>query len=528
MKTKIILVLFLLIVSKGYMQSGYDQDFGNAGLFVQGDIVYGSTVNLVFQGENKIIGMSFYQDQTTYNYFRTIYRINLDGTLDPSFGNNGVFTDIPTILSNRPGSLIVTDDAIYSISSPKLPGSSRRELTVIKLTIDGVLDSNFGNGGYATIPEPLDTDYTDGLDLAVNSNNEIIAGGIAKMESGERKILVAKFSLNGSLVSSFGDNGIYLQEDIAGFGQGFARLLINDDDSICIMGTFQNNTTYSSLLAVVKLTSNGSLDTTFADAGLYTIDYEGDKQASNAFLMADGSILIFGLDRDAGNNYKGMSTKISAEGLLDTSYGVNGYGNGYFGGTQQVVNYGDVILKDNKYVFIGDVLFLNGFFRQIIVTRLNLDGTFDTSYGDNGTILFGSPSTDYTGIKANRAISKDSDYYLCGEVSLIDNKIKPVIVKLTDTDLSIADQNSSIGEIRLFPNPLDVTSVLQIKSVENNTAEFSIVNVLGQKLSSRKINLQSGVNTISLQNDIQNLSKGIYFMNFSIGQNNVNSIKFIR
>ena len=69
---------------------------------------------------------------------------------------------------------------------------------------------------------------------------------------------------------------------------------------------------------------------------------------------------------------------------------------------------------------------------------------------------------------------------------------------------------------------------LQINSIENNTAEFSVVNVLGQKLSSRKVNLQSGANTISLLHDIQNLSKGIYIMNLSIGQNIVKSIKFIR
>ena len=375
----------------------------------------------------------------------------------------------------------------------------------------------------------MGTDFSDGLDLKINGNGEIIAGGITKMDdTGARRIIIAKFSANGSLVTNFGNNGVYQQEELLGFDQSFATLLINSDDSINIVINLQSGTTYYDLLAVLKLTSAGELDTSFGDNGLYSIEYSGHKPASSASSLPDGSILIYGSQMDENENYKGMSSRITKNGILDTSFGENGYGNGYDGGGEEIVNYSRMISKNDRYVLIGDVLDLNGFVRKIIVSQINHDGTFVDTYGINGSSFFESPSSDYTGIRAMNAISEGNNFYIVGEVSLPDYKINPIIAKLIDNTLEVSDFTTIMSNAKISPNPVDETTFIHFESQENRMVNLSIVNSLGQIVSSREVDMKQGANNISLMQDTQILSKGFYFVNLSMDGKNLKSFKIIK
>ncbi len=115
------------------------------------------------------------------------------------------------------------------------------------------------------------------------------------------------------------------------------------------------------------------------------------------------------------------------------------------------------------------------------------------------------------------------------EIELLPSfSINPSVAKLVDPALSVDDITSNQSNMTLFPNPVNDTSTIRFSSVENTAVKFSIVTILGQEMSSRTIDIQSGENTISLSQDVSVLSKGMYFVNISGANGTVASIKFIK
>jgi len=506
MKSKIILSLLILTSYHSYSQINYDSTFGNAGVFVQDNVDFGGSDYIAFQDNDKIIGGSYFQDFDTGASLRSLFRLNLDGTLDTSFANNGIFMDDANITFHSPGNLVVDGTNIYTVSSPIFPGTNRTDITITKLTPNGTLDTAFGSNGYATIPSPEDSDWTDGIDLKITSNGDIIAGGLVGITtSGEDAFIITKFSANGILDTNFGANGIYIHQEISGFRPSFMGLLVNSDNSINIIGNLEDGATFESHATVIKLTPNGNIDTSFAANGIYTDSSTGSKSATRATLLNDESILLYGLGSVQFDDYRGFSSRISSSGVLDTTYGTNGYGDGFFGGSDIIINYSQMIPIDGYYILIGDALDLGPFIRSIIVTRLHTDGTFDTTYGTNGTSFFETPSTNYLDIRGRNAIFEGGNFYL------------------STNEFEIENDNTL-----LFPNPVDKTSAINFSSSDTLIGELSIVNVLGQKASSRVIDIQSGMNSIPLEQDISTLSKGVYFINISSNNRLIESIKFVK
>lgn len=528
MKTRLFFTLLSLVFLNAISQTQYDPDFGNDGLLVQDQISYGATETLALQ-DNNILAESYYQDQGTNAIFRNFIRIQADGSRDESFGNNGIFDDAENFSFISPETFVLSGDYIYSISTAIPLDSERMNLTITRLTSDGQLDTSFGINGYAILPTLEGTSYSNGTDLKISEDGDIAVLGVMKYNDSQlANTIVAKFTSEGNLDMSFGENGIYLHPTENAFLHSPRKILITNDNSIVIVAERQN-TSYLNSLMVFKLASSGNLDPTFAREGIYQLGFDGEKMASNAKILDDSSILIFGLGSDTEENFFGFSTKISSDGVLDQSYGNNGYGDGYYGG-DDIVNYAQMIEKDGKYIFIGDVLDLGPFERKIVATRLNIDGTFDTSYGDNGTMLFGSPTNDFTGLRGQDAVYDGNDFFVAVEAMASSYRIKPGIAKLLDSSLGIEENGSLANTIVLSPNPVNSSTSLTIsRSLQDQEwVELSIINNMGQSITNRKVKVTSGKTTISLDQETNSLANGIYFLKIQFSNQAPHTIKFIK
>ncbi|WP_418639131.1 T9SS type A sorting domain-containing protein [Winogradskyella sp.] len=509
-------------------QSMYDPEFGNDGVYVQGNINFGGTDNIAFQGSDKILLGSYFQIGFDSNY--SISRINLDGTLDANFANNGVYTNSLSPSYNFLGSMVVDDDgSIYIVSSADINSDGKYHMTITKLTQNGVLDITFGTDGYATLSLPTGGEVTEGLDIKTTSNGDIIVGGLMPLTDGGESIIVAKYSSNGTLDANFGSGGSYIHPPTSSTGQRFHGILINSDDSINIIGGLVNLTNYNENATVLKLTPNGIIDANFGANGSYTDNYtDGSRGATRGTLLDDESILLYGIQREDGtNNYQGWSSRINSAGSLDTTYGTAGYGDSFYGGADIVVNYSQMIPKGNYYVLIGDIFDLVPFTRNIIITRLHSNGTFDTTYGNNGTSLFNPTSNNIISTRGRNAISRGGDFYIASEIETSTLNTSS-IVKLVDESLSINESVIDNNKILLYPNPVNNTTLLQYTSMEVKTGILSIVNVSGQQLKTRNIDIEPGVNNFELVQDLEVLSNGVYFIHIISDGAKTESIKFIK
>jgi peptidylprolyl isomerase len=96
-----------------------------------------------------------------------------------------------------------------------------------------------------------------------------------------------------------------------------------------------------------------------------------------------------------------------------------------------------------------------------------------------------------------------------------DRPITPVVMNMVRVTqpLATTDFNANEAAYTIYPNPVTKQSVVEINSKTTAMTEFSIRNVNGAVLATKKIQVNQGVNKIHLTDfQIDKLAVGMYFM----------------
>ncbi|MBP6642784.1 MAG: hypothetical protein KA186_06835 [Flavobacteriales bacterium] len=177
----------------------YDTTFANGLVAMEGpypEFSVGFTaVKLQSDGKIVVVGN---QQSANYQAIRIVGRYLPDGTLDPTFANNGWLAEGPTALNRYWGNPVIDDqDRIRLIGfrdSMLIQGN--RE--VVRLMPNGTPDPTFGTNGVALITEPPSGPSSwENMDLLPD-------GRITYCFAHDCKLMTAQ----GEEISSFGDNGV--------------------------------------------------------------------------------------------------------------------------------------------------------------------------------------------------------------------------------------------------------------------------------------------------------------------------------
>jgi uncharacterized delta-60 repeat protein len=193
------------------------------------------------------------------------------------------------------------------------------------LNPDGTLDSSFGTAGNATIAfTPAQLFNVAGM--ALDSFGRIVVVGTSggNFTTGP-DVFVARFTSNGILDTTFGTGG----ETTVSFGAGYttdatAGVVIDSSGGILVAGSTGNSPIYNrrppTALAVARLTSNGTPDTSFGTAGQTIIDFGAgtDVRAAGITLDPAGRIVV------AGDVAGPVVCRLTNTGALDSTFGTNG------------------------------------------------------------------------------------------------------------------------------------------------------------------------------------------------------------
>ncbi|HQU82490.1 MAG TPA: FG-GAP-like repeat-containing protein [Pyrinomonadaceae bacterium] len=179
---------------------------------------------------------------------------------------------------------------------------------------------------------------------------------------------VARFNVNGTVDSSFVPPSI---------SNIVFDMVLQSNGKIIISGIFYvvGGQTYRT---IARLNSNGTLDDTYLNTYLNTNTNIGGFGPDAIDVQSDGKIIIAG---NYGQN-KGL-LRLNTDGSLDTSFNPNA-GENYI---RQLK-----VLPNDKILASNSVYAINGEFTSKKLTRLNTDGTIDSSFntgsGDDGIIYF--------------------------------------------------------------------------------------------------------------------------------------------
>src|SRR6202167_5105760 len=121
----------------------------------------------------------------------------------------------------------------------------------------------------------------------------------------------------GQLDPTFATGGIFSDGTIGG---GFATTVALQSNGQIVVGG-QIGTQSGDEGGVIRLNTNGALDTTFGTKGVVTIQFgEGDVVVIGVAIQSNGQIVVVGTGLPGG----GQLVRLNTNGSIDTTFGTNG------------------------------------------------------------------------------------------------------------------------------------------------------------------------------------------------------------
>jgi uncharacterized delta-60 repeat protein len=276
-----------------------DATFGSAGKVVSGVQGLGYAVAIQSDGKIVIAGEIPLSSGADFSDF-AVARYNANGTLDSTFSADGKLTTNIGGGTNTARSIALQPDGAILVSGEPVgvfTGSDHTD--VVKYDGSGVPDSGFGTGGMLTLGGAR-----VGEGLAVQGDGKLVMVGsvdVGVAPAVRSQFAVRRLNANGTPDTAFGTAGA-VSTPFTDRGDSAFAVTLQVDGRIIVAGrsSSQSNPDF----AVARYNRDGTLDTTFANAGKQTVDFFGFNDiAESVAIQADGGVLLGGLARNSVDGY---------------------------------------------------------------------------------------------------------------------------------------------------------------------------------------------------------------------------------
>jgi uncharacterized delta-60 repeat protein len=232
-----------------------------------------------------------------------------NGIVDSSFGTLGwVTTDFDQDTDAVEAIAFQPDGKVLAAGRSLISGDY--DFTVARYTVFGLLDTSFSGDGKASVPFGGNDQCKS---IALQSDGKILLAGGAKTVSTDFDFAFARLHTDGSLDNTFGGDGKVI---VNMFGYEFALgLAIQSDGKIIASG---NNQDFVDKGRVARLMPNGSLDSSFGDDGRA---YDGDNSCEAVAVQPNGSIVVAGVHVSPNGDWQAAFHRLTPAGALDLSLG---------------------------------------------------------------------------------------------------------------------------------------------------------------------------------------------------------------
>lgn len=280
---------------------------------------------------------------------------------------------------------------------------------------NGLLDTSFNHIGFQNTNFGQ---YHASLSVVKEAaNGQLIVAGTVGNSSAKisYNFFIARYNSNGSIDPSFGTAGSTII-DFASDNDAANTMLLQNDGKIIVAGKSTHNGNNN--MAIVRLTSNGQLDSSFNGTGKLELDIQGGSEEVNAMnFQKDGKIILAGYGSSSGLN-AALVMRINNNGTLDYTFGNNtGYKMYTFDGGSYFTSC--LTMSDGTIYLAGSSSYTSN--EKIILAKLNYNGTPINTFGTNGQAElrseFGGPfigqSMHYNPFDKNLYLGGRNSIYPC-------------------------------------------------------------------------------------------------------------------
>jgi uncharacterized delta-60 repeat protein len=312
---------------------------------------------------------------------------------------------------------VVTDAVLQADGKIVVQGS----FGVARFLSTGALDTSFGNGGFAQAPASADFGA-----VALQSDGKILVAGVGNSLT-DTGFAVTRLNADGSLDTTFGGTGTVIT-NLGNPNIGEA-ILQQPDGKILLGGTLIERFQYHTVL--IRYNLDGSLDQTFGSGGIVNVlavngvtqlalDIGGDIFVNNSFSIAEfshnGTLLPQVTPAPLVKSSRGGSTtflangkyvfadtvyvgtprnrdldghvvRFTATGAIDSTFNSPTFDFEGEGGSGQFDTLRPVAIQSNGQVVVAGG-HSNSLGQNILfgLARFNLDGSFDSVFGNGGIV----------------------------------------------------------------------------------------------------------------------------------------------
>lgn len=307
---------------------GLDPSFGGG----SGEVVQflpGSTITTTVSRNlgNGVLLSAGFNEAGNLVLFRTLS----DGTLDTTFGNEstgrvvvdlrGTFDVATGLTLDGTGRILISG---YSVD----PSGGGSTAFLARFSADGVQDSTFGNSGVALLaPSAIAGNVTTPRVLVIDASGNLYLVGVTRPASGtaaDNTALVIRTNGDGVIDEGYGTGGASLP--VSTNPSAFNTAILLSTGQLLAGGSVSNGDGTTRML-IVKLNTNGSVDTKFTKKAFYKSAPGSSEQVTTftplpGTLKPKGAIYVGGTRSDtAGNSSQGLVLRIASTGAIDKGFG---------------------------------------------------------------------------------------------------------------------------------------------------------------------------------------------------------------
>lgn len=297
-----------------------DAGFGSAGRVVTNlPGLYDYVNGIAIQPDGKIVAVG----TGGFGSFAVV-RFTVDGSLDTSFSGDGrVLTSLTPGLEIASGVVIQSDGRIIVVGPSG--GQSGDQFGLVRYNSDGSLDSSFGGDGIVRTNITGRADEADAV--RIQSDGKIVVSGMANSFCCDSKFALARFNTDGTLDTSFSGDGKVTTNFTSGHSglDGAFALALQADEKIVAAGPAgDEGSPRGGRFGVARYDDDGTPDATFSgDGKVVTNLSRGVDRAFDVELQADGMIVVGGAADFRGSG-KFAVVRYLADGHRDSTFSRDG------------------------------------------------------------------------------------------------------------------------------------------------------------------------------------------------------------
>lgn len=376
-----------LVAIRFFADGSFDSSFGDQGfaIFDFGGSIDESASDAVLQSDGGIVVVGTAFDYGTSQNDAAIARFTAGGAVDTAFGTaGGVIADLGSqgdfaaaVAVQADGGIVVTGYA---------NNGNDDDMIAARFDSSGAWDTSFGTSGLVTLD--FDGENDGAYDVALQADGKIVLGGHSSL-GGRGRFALGRLDSDGSLDPTFGVGGRATAGVANGQGHGFG-LAQQADGSFVLAGLLQKSLPALEMdVGLARFDSSGVLDSSYGDAGIVEAGLLGPTTQIDRTVMAtqtDGKVLVAGSILGITGGIRWGVVRYNADGSLDTTFGDGGTLNTHVGVTMGPIG-GIVVQPDGKFLIAGNS-FDNTTGFNFAIGRYNADGSVDTTFGDDGGVQF--------------------------------------------------------------------------------------------------------------------------------------------